>query len=148
MDAFVQDRKKNGATSRTRTDDLLFTKQLLYHLSYRGVRLFLNHIMGKGVEISSAIMCYMERVGIRELRQNLSVYLRKVKEGETFEVTERGQPVAVLKRADPDPYQRLVDEGVIKPPKNPHWDLPPPVGEIDHDKTVSKYLQEMREDRI
>ena len=38
----------------------------------------------------------MERVGIRELRQNLSVYLEQVKEGVTFEVTDRGTPVAVL----------------------------------------------------
>ena len=34
------------------------------------------------------------RVGIRELRQNLSVYLRRVKEGETLEVTEHGDGVA------------------------------------------------------
>lgn len=39
----------------------------------------------------------MERVGIRELRQNLSVYVRRVKDNaETLEVTEHGRPVAVL----------------------------------------------------
>jgi prevent-host-death family protein len=38
----------------------------------------------------------MERVGVRQLRQNLSVYLRRVRRGESLEVTERGQPVAVL----------------------------------------------------
>jgi len=35
-------------------------------------------------------MCYMsvpDRVGVRALRQNLSVYLRRVKQGETLEVT-------------------------------------------------------------
>ncbi len=36
------------------------------------------------------------RVGVRELRQNLSVYLRRVESGEVFEVTERGRPVATL----------------------------------------------------
>jgi len=44
-------------------------------------------------------MCYMERydrVGVRELRQNLSVYLVRVGRGETLEVTDRGQAVAVL----------------------------------------------------
>ncbi len=45
-------------------------------------------------------MCYMrdrrERVGVRELRQNLSVYLRRIASGETLEVTERGRPVAIL----------------------------------------------------
>ena len=36
------------------------------------------------------------RVGIRELRQNLSVYVRRIHRGERFEVTERGRPVALL----------------------------------------------------
>jgi prevent-host-death family protein len=35
-------------------------------------------------------------VGVRELRQNLSQYLRRVEQGETLEVLERGKPVAVL----------------------------------------------------
>jgi prevent-host-death family protein len=33
-------------------------------------------------------------VGVRDLRQNLSKYLRRVKEGESLTVTERGQKVA------------------------------------------------------
>src|SRR3954452_7866564 len=41
-------------------------------------------------------LCVMERVGVRELRQNLSVYLRRVRNGEALEVTERGRPVARL----------------------------------------------------
>lgn len=35
-------------------------------------------------------------VGIRELRQNLSKYLRRVARGETLRVSDRGRPVAVL----------------------------------------------------
>ena len=35
-------------------------------------------------------------VGVRELRQNLSRYLRRVAAGEQFEVTERNHPVAIL----------------------------------------------------
>ncbi len=35
-------------------------------------------------------------VTVRELRQNLSVYLRRVERGETLSVTRRGEPVAVL----------------------------------------------------
>jgi prevent-host-death family protein len=35
-------------------------------------------------------------VGVRELRQNLSRYLERVKEGETLTVTERGHEVARL----------------------------------------------------
>lgn len=44
-------------------------------------------------------MCYMKtlaQVGVRELRQNLSVYLARVIEGEVLEVTDRGHAVAVL----------------------------------------------------
>jgi prevent-host-death family protein len=32
-----------------------------------------------------------ERVGVRELRQNLSKWLRRVANGESFEVTDRGR---------------------------------------------------------
>ena len=37
-----------------------------------------------------------DRVGIRELRQDLSRYLRRVRRGERLVVTERGRPLAVL----------------------------------------------------
>jgi prevent-host-death family protein len=45
-------------------------------------------------------------VGVRELRQNLSRYLERVKEGETLTVTERGHEVARLVPSHPgiDPY--------------------------------------------
>ena len=35
-------------------------------------------------------------MGIRELRQNLSKYLRRVESGEAFRVTDRGRQVALL----------------------------------------------------
>ncbi len=61
------------------------------------------------VSLMCYVMCNMmpKRVGIRELRQNLSVYLRRVEEGETLEVTERGRAVAVL---GPLPRRRVLDE--------------------------------------
>ena len=37
-----------------------------------------------------------EPVGVRELRQNLSVYLARLKTGTVFRVTERGRAVALL----------------------------------------------------
>lgn len=45
-------------------------------------------------------------VGVRELRQNLSRYLERVKEGETLTVTERGHEVARLvpSHSAIDPY--------------------------------------------
>ena len=44
--------------------------------------------------------CYgvspMIRVGVRELKNNLSLYLRRVKGGEWIEVTNRGKVIAIL----------------------------------------------------
>ncbi len=41
----------------------------------------------------------MITVGIRDLKNKLSQYLRKVKSGERLVVTERGQPVAIISNA-------------------------------------------------
>lgn len=70
-------------------------------------------------------MCYMsdeasgpDRVGVRELRQNLSVYLDRVKEGETLEVTEHGHAVALLTplpRTTASTLDRLIAEGKVTP---------------------------------
>lgn len=38
----------------------------------------------------------MDEIGVRELRQNASVYLRRVAAGESFTITDYGKPVAVL----------------------------------------------------
>ena len=38
----------------------------------------------------------MRSIGVRELRQQASRYLREVEQGETIEVTDRGRPVALL----------------------------------------------------
>ena len=60
------------------------------------------------------------RVGIRELRQNLSVYVRRVKAGETLEVTDQNQPVALLSPLPKKPmsiHDRLIAEGRLIPAK-------------------------------
>lgn len=51
-------------------------------------------------------------VGVRELRQNLSRYLERVKDGETLTVTERGHEVARLvpSHSAIDPYYLEVAE--------------------------------------
>jgi prevent-host-death family protein len=46
-------------------------------------------------------------VGVRELRQNLSKYLDRVKAGEELTVTERGRAVARLVLATSDAYAEL-----------------------------------------
>ncbi len=89
------------------------------------------------------------RVGIRELRQNLSVYLRRVRKGETLEVTERGQPVARLTPLPEhsDVRSRLIAEGRLIPRLRDSRDLPPPVDDPAL-RPTSEILDELREDRI
>ncbi len=41
-------------------------------------------------------MTHMERIGIREMRQNLSRYAQRARAGESFMITDRGQEVARL----------------------------------------------------
>jgi prevent-host-death family protein len=96
------------------------------------------------------ILCVMERVGVRELRQNLSVYLRRVRRGETLEVTERGQPVAVLHPiVDPDDrFARLEARGIsLRRGAGNLAQLPPPV-KVKLDRPLGDVLEELREDRI
>jgi prevent-host-death family protein len=92
------------------------------------------------------------RVGVRELRQNLSVYLARVKDGESLEVTEHGRPVALLVPLPPaeDQIARLVAEGKMIPAKgslrdwlrkHPPLDWRPPNG-----KTLTQILLEMRDE--
>jgi prevent-host-death family protein len=97
-------------------------------------------------------MCYMDersrRVGVRELRQNLSVHLRRVIAGETLEVTDRGHPVAVLAPL-PEPanvLERLIAEGRATRPVGDLLDVPPPKGRVS--RRASRILQELRKDRL
>lgn len=90
-----------------------------------------------------------ERVGIRELRQNLSVYVRRVREdGRSYEVTERGQPVArlmPLEERSLSNYQRMLAEGRIMPAKQSMATLPPPLPSAPG-KSASAILLEMRDE--
>ncbi len=52
---------------------------------------------------------------MRELRQRASAILRRVATGETFEVTDRGRPVAILVRAGSSGLARLEAEGLVRP---------------------------------
>lgn len=56
----------------------------------------------------------MERVGVRELRQRASEILRRVAAGETFEVTDRGRPAAILSSPERSGLAELERRGLIR----------------------------------
>jgi prevent-host-death family protein len=99
-------------------------------------------------------MCYMGQrraatVGVRELRQNLSVYLGRVKRGEALTVTEHGEAVAILRPlpAQSDVLGRLVAEGRAALPTRSHRSLSRPLAP-ELDRPLSEVLEELRADRI
>ena len=88
-------------------------------------------------------------VGVRELRQNLSIYLDRVKQGEALTVTEHGAAVAILR---PLPtaatvVERLVAEGRATAPTRAMSELPRPL-EVSLEKPLSALLDELRDDRL
>lgn len=70
----------------------------------------------------------MREVGLRELKNRLSEYVRLVREGETVMVTDRGQVVAELRPPEPDSelarkYPKLVEmarRGLVRLPLKPN----------------------------
>ncbi|HZJ51709.1 MAG TPA: type II toxin-antitoxin system prevent-host-death family antitoxin [Actinomycetota bacterium] len=68
----------------------------------------------------------MVEVGVREFRNSLSRYLRRVRAGETIVVTDRGKPVArIVPAGIPEHIARAMAEGRVswsgkrfEPPEN------------------------------
>jgi prevent-host-death family protein len=85
-------------------------------------------------------------VGVRELRQNLSVYLDRVKRGEALQVTEHGRVVAVLRPVPPNASRIdvLIAQGRITPATRSIRDLPPPRKLPAGSRSISEILEEMR----
>ena len=95
-------------------------------------------------------MCYkllMRSIGIRELRQEASKYLRDVERGESIEVTDRGRPVALLV---PIPRQGriadLIASGRLRPAKGNLRDLPERIEPVPGVPLPSEILAQMRAD--
>ncbi len=88
------------------------------------------------------------RIGVRELRQNASRYLALVKAGETVEVTERGELVAILSPPSPavTARERLIAEGRLVPATAPRF-LPEPVTPPAGAPSTAEALDEQRAER-
>lgn len=90
---------------------------------------------------------YMETVGVAELRQNLSHYLRRVKRGERLLVTDHNIPVAALGPAPSTgrDLDRVLDEGRALAPKR--RTLPEPLKLAGDPRSISRALDEIRDER-
>jgi prevent-host-death family protein len=90
-------------------------------------------------------------VGVRELRQNLSVYLDRVKDGETLRVTEFGRVVALLTPLPIEklsPLERMVREGRAIPPVGSLKDRRPPQPGDPNAPSIEQILEEQRAERF
>jgi prevent-host-death family protein len=94
----------------------------------------------------------MERIGVRELRQHASRYLALVKAGETVEVTERGELVALLSPpgASRSARDRLIATGRLIPAASPSGRLrsPHPVPIAAGEPSNSELLDADRAERL
>jgi prevent-host-death family protein len=92
-------------------------------------------------------MYMSDTVGVAELRQNLSKYLRRVERGERLVVTDRNRPVAELgplRRGGT--LDRLIAEGKVIPASRPARGFRP-IKLVGEGMTLSEALEEIRGDR-
>ncbi len=93
----------------------------------------------------------MESIGIRELKQYTSKYVKKAHSGQPIEVTSNGQLMARLIPAiDPtDPVAELIAAGIIREAEKPGDILDViPVPALPGRPSASEALQQQREERL
>ena len=93
----------------------------------------------------------LRTVGVRELRQNLSVYLDRVKAGEAMNVTEHGHVVAILAPLPVNrltTLQRLVGEGRATAPTRSLRALGTPEAGAPGAPASEDVIAELREERL
>lgn len=76
----------------------------------------------------------METIGLRELNQNPSRVVTRIREGASILVTDRGRPLMRITPADDEPslLQQMVRAGEAKPPREYGMpDLIPGLGDPD-----------------
>jgi prevent-host-death family protein len=88
----------------------------------------------------------MIKAGIRELRQNASVLIRRVIEGEMIEVTERGCPVArIVPLHGRSVMDQMVAEGRATAARGDLLDLKP-YPPVRGKRSLSQVLMDLRAD--
>lgn len=95
-------------------------------------------------------MTHMERVGIREMRQNLSRYAQRARRGESFVITDRGSEVAQLGPAPTraSAVDRLVAERGARRGHGSLLDATPALAEPIEGPASADVLAEIRAERL
>ncbi len=97
-------------------------------------------------------MCYslpVQRIGIRELRQNASRYLAAVQRGESVEVTDRGELVGVISPVVASDKFRdlLIRTGQLVTASRP-FSIPQPIDVNETTTSTDDALESLREERF
>lgn len=89
----------------------------------------------------------MRSIGVRELRQRASEFLRLVEAGEVIQVTDRGRPVALLTPVPAaTPLEAMRASGEISSAEGDLNDLPPPLPPVEGQPLPSAVLAALRAD--
>ncbi len=88
-----------------------------------------------------------EKVGVRELKGSLSAYLRRVRNGESIIVTDRGEAVARISPiALPEALLRLAERGDVTLPRRWPADVRLPTLRLRGRKTAAQLVIEARQE--
>ncbi len=92
----------------------------------------------------------MLKVGLREANMHFSKYVNMVRRGQEVVVTDRGNPIAVIKpltrEAGPEQRIRYLEElGILK--RATRSSLPPGVPVVIKGRPISETVSEEREER-
>jgi prevent-host-death family protein len=91
----------------------------------------------------------MVEVGVRELKNNLSAYLRRVRDGEAVRVTSHGKAIADLVPADDTETElaRLIAAGRVTPASKPHSKRAPRPVKLGYSLSERLIAEREEEDR-
>ena len=85
------------------------------------------------------------KIGVREIRQDASIILARVEEGESFIITNRGVPVARLIPIDVDDsalIEEMIANGDITEADGNLWDLPLPTFKVKGKSATQQLIEE------